>query len=301
MQRAGASIATTRSCSPNIRSPSIPRSPRRLLADAWLARGPGDEDTRLLRRLRFAGQRRGHRPRSFERPRTASDRSTTVAARARAAAGRAARPSIATRRSRSPCRAAGTCRLEYDEDGSVSASVKLQELFGLAETPRIGPRREPVLLALLGAERAAGADDARSAQLLGSHLSGGAKGTARPLPEAPVARGSVDRAADGSRETQNLRRALKGCATTVRARSDRACLRSAALQGCLTSDVLPYPPHARRRNIERRADVTVSYAAGLPAQHPSASPDAGIHGRCRARAGAGHRRQHRRLLAGRTR
>src|SRR4029453_17995819 len=34
-------------------------------------------------------------------------------------------------------------------DGSVSASVKLQELFGLAETPRIGPRREPVLLALL--------------------------------------------------------------------------------------------------------------------------------------------------------
>ena len=39
-------------------------------------------------------------------------------------------------------------RLEYNEDGTVSASVKLQEVFGLAETPRIGPRREPVLLAL---------------------------------------------------------------------------------------------------------------------------------------------------------
>ena len=39
-------------------------------------------------------------------------------------------------------------RLEYHEDGTVSASVKLQEVFGLAETPRIGPRREPVLLAL---------------------------------------------------------------------------------------------------------------------------------------------------------
>ena len=39
-------------------------------------------------------------------------------------------------------------RLEYLEDGTVSATVKLQEVFGLAETPRIGPRREPVLLAL---------------------------------------------------------------------------------------------------------------------------------------------------------
>ncbi len=39
--------------------------------------------------------------------------------------------------------------LDYREDGSVAASVKLQELFGLAETPRIGPRQEPVLLLLL--------------------------------------------------------------------------------------------------------------------------------------------------------
>ena len=39
--------------------------------------------------------------------------------------------------------------LAYDADGSATASVKLQELFGLAETPRVGPRREPVLLALL--------------------------------------------------------------------------------------------------------------------------------------------------------
>jgi ATP-dependent RNA helicase HrpB len=39
--------------------------------------------------------------------------------------------------------------LNYHSDGTVSASVKLQELFGLAETPRIGPRQEPVLLLLL--------------------------------------------------------------------------------------------------------------------------------------------------------
>jgi ATP-dependent helicase HrpB len=39
--------------------------------------------------------------------------------------------------------------IEYHADGTVSAEVKLQELFGLAETPRIGARGEPVLLSLL--------------------------------------------------------------------------------------------------------------------------------------------------------
>ena len=40
-------------------------------------------------------------------------------------------------------------RLEYGADGAVSAAVKLQELFGLGDTPRVGSRAEPVLLALL--------------------------------------------------------------------------------------------------------------------------------------------------------
>jgi ATP-dependent helicase HrpB len=39
--------------------------------------------------------------------------------------------------------------LEYREDGTVVASVKLQELFGTAESPRIGARQEPVTFALL--------------------------------------------------------------------------------------------------------------------------------------------------------
>src|SRR4029079_196571 len=39
--------------------------------------------------------------------------------------------------------------LEYTEDGRVMAAGQLQELFGLAETPRIGPGREPLLLSLL--------------------------------------------------------------------------------------------------------------------------------------------------------
>jgi ATP-dependent helicase HrpB len=40
-------------------------------------------------------------------------------------------------------------RLLYQEDGSVVAAVKLQELFGLAESPKLGPRREPVIFELL--------------------------------------------------------------------------------------------------------------------------------------------------------
>jgi ATP-dependent helicase HrpB len=42
-----------------------------------------------------------------------------------------------------------TVRLEYRDDGGVMASVKLQELFGVRETPVIGARQEPLLLALL--------------------------------------------------------------------------------------------------------------------------------------------------------
>jgi ATP-dependent helicase HrpB len=39
--------------------------------------------------------------------------------------------------------------LTYHDDGTVSAAVKLQELFGLADTPRLGRERQPVLLHLL--------------------------------------------------------------------------------------------------------------------------------------------------------
>jgi ATP-dependent helicase HrpB len=42
-----------------------------------------------------------------------------------------------------------TTALDYRDDSSVVASVKLQELFGLADTPRIGPHKTPVTFALL--------------------------------------------------------------------------------------------------------------------------------------------------------
>jgi ATP-dependent helicase HrpB len=42
-----------------------------------------------------------------------------------------------------------TAKLEYQDDGSVVSSVKLQELFGMADTPRLGPLKTPVTFALL--------------------------------------------------------------------------------------------------------------------------------------------------------
>jgi ATP-dependent helicase HrpB len=50
---------------------------------------------------------------------------------------------------RLPLPSGRTTKLEYREDGSVVASAKLQELFGLAESPRLGPDHTPVTFALL--------------------------------------------------------------------------------------------------------------------------------------------------------
>ena len=118
-----------------------------LLADAWLA-GPHDETaTGLLRRMRFASidvdipelvkQAAGRVTRLQE-----IDLESTLPWAMRERLERAAPSRLAVPSGRSVA-------LEYREDGSVAASVKLQELFGVADTPVIGTRREPVLLLLL--------------------------------------------------------------------------------------------------------------------------------------------------------
>ena len=122
----------------------------RLLADAYLARGLQETDVQLLRRMRFAGL-----------PSETSDVHAMIAA---AAAGRQSLDEIDLRGSldRTVAReldrhapetiavpSGRTARLEYRDDGTVAAAVKLQELFGLAESPRLGPRSEPVVFELL--------------------------------------------------------------------------------------------------------------------------------------------------------
>jgi ATP-dependent helicase HrpB len=104
--------------------PVDPAAAAALLAEAWLARAPGDDDRALLGRLRFAG--------------LDVDLAYDVRARLEHVAP-ATLPVPSGRRA----------PLAYGDDGTVVASVKLQELFGLAETPTLGPNAVPVTFSLL--------------------------------------------------------------------------------------------------------------------------------------------------------
>jgi ATP-dependent helicase HrpB len=124
-----------------------PEKVAEILTDVWMKRGPRDEHVQLLRRLRFAGvsadgsqlvRRAALSVRSLD----AIDLVSGLTFDERQLLERNAPETIAVPSGR-------TARLEYEDDGTVSASVKLQELFGLADTPTVGPRREPVRLALL--------------------------------------------------------------------------------------------------------------------------------------------------------
>jgi ATP-dependent helicase HrpB len=117
-----------------------------LLADAWLAATPRNDDA-LLRRLRFAGL-------DIDLPAlvraaalvASSVRDIDLAAHlpydVRAKLDQAAPDSL-------PVPSGRRAPLTYAEDGTVVVAVKLQELFGLADTPVLGPGRVPVTFSLL--------------------------------------------------------------------------------------------------------------------------------------------------------
>jgi ATP-dependent helicase HrpB len=124
-----------------------PEIAARLLAEAWLARSLPDDDRRLLRRLKFSG----HEIDVADAVHTAAygvkrldevNLSNALAPDVLRDMELEAPETLAVPSGRHH-------RLEYHDDGTIGASVKLQELFGLAETPRIGRRREPVVLSLL--------------------------------------------------------------------------------------------------------------------------------------------------------
>jgi len=124
-----------------------PEAAATLLAEAYLARPHDDVTTQLLRRMRFVGADVDLRSLVLHAADGVSsvdaiDLATQLPAHTRARLDRDAPVRLEV----PSCR---TTALDYRDDGSVAASVKLQELFGLAETPRIGPRGEAVLLLLL--------------------------------------------------------------------------------------------------------------------------------------------------------
>lgn len=118
-----------------------------LLAGAYRSRGWRDDDLQLLRRLRFAQidhDADAMLSRAAQAKRTLDEidlRDGLDWTTARDLERRAPETLIVP--------SGRTTKLHYHDDGSVSAAVKLQELFGLAESPRLGPRHEPVVFELL--------------------------------------------------------------------------------------------------------------------------------------------------------
>jgi ATP-dependent helicase HrpB len=127
--------------------PPDPEEASALVARALIERDLGEDNERVRRRLRFSG--------------LVVDLEGLLAA---ASAGRIRVPALdllallppADRREMErlapdsvPLPSGRRARIEYREDGTASAAVKLQELFGLGEAPRIGPRKEAVALELL--------------------------------------------------------------------------------------------------------------------------------------------------------
>jgi ATP-dependent helicase HrpB len=118
-----------------------------MLRDAWLAQEPAGADAAIIRRLRFAGI-------EVDLPAIALQAAATARAVDEIALDRhlpfEVQRSLAALAPLSIVVPSGrSSPLEYAEDGSVSASVKLQELFGLADTPTVGPRQVPILFHLL--------------------------------------------------------------------------------------------------------------------------------------------------------
>ncbi|MFM8533922.1 MAG: ATP-dependent RNA helicase [Acidimicrobiia bacterium] len=125
-----------------------PRERGRLLAAVWLERGPDEDSQRLLRRLEFAGvaidlstlvEQAAESARKLDEVRLTED-ALSWEMRQQLARGAPATLTVPSGRD---------MLIEYGDAGTVSVSVKLQELFGLAETPRIGRSNTPITFHLL--------------------------------------------------------------------------------------------------------------------------------------------------------
>jgi ATP-dependent helicase HrpB len=119
----------------------------RLLASAWLEK-PDAGSARLLARLKFAGivvDVREMAERAAHGARRVADAILTEEHLPRGARQQLTRQAP----DRLTVPSGREMTIAYHDDGSVSVAVKLQELFGLAETPLLGPNRIPVTFHLL--------------------------------------------------------------------------------------------------------------------------------------------------------
>ena len=127
--------------------PVDPEAAASLIADAWLARAHDAPTTQLIRRLRFAALDVDLRALASQ---AAASARTVDAMNLEAHLPFDLKRALAERAPASIVVPSGRATaLDYAEDGTVSASVKLQELFGLADSPTVGSARVPVTFHLL--------------------------------------------------------------------------------------------------------------------------------------------------------
>jgi len=119
----------------------------RLLAAIWRERPMSEGAEQLMRRARFAGVDLDIV--ALSETAAASARSIHDVDIGAALPWDAARVLDSSAPASLPVPSGRSARLEYREDGTVYAAVKLQELFGLAETPRLGPGQQPLVIELL--------------------------------------------------------------------------------------------------------------------------------------------------------
>ncbi len=124
-----------------------PDEAKRVLAEAYLQREPSERDARLRRRLAFAGL-------EVDLVELAKNALAGVSrldevhleshlpGRLRADLARLAPDVLRVPSGREH-------PIVYREDGAIEVALKLQEVFGLADTPRLGPRAVPVTFVLL--------------------------------------------------------------------------------------------------------------------------------------------------------
>ena len=90
--------------------------------------------------------------------------------------------------------------IDYSADAPILA-VRLQEMFGLADTPTVGERPRPADAASALARPPPRASHARPQKLLEERLSRRETRPQRPLPQTPLARRPLDRNPDRPRQT----------------------------------------------------------------------------------------------------
>jgi ATP-dependent helicase HrpB len=127
--------------------PVDPAARANLLAAAWQARAHDEATIQLLRRARFAGLELDID--TLSRAAAANVQRVGDIDIASVLPWDAARRLEAAAPLQLPVPSGRSARLTYNDDGTVTAAVKLQELFGLADTPRLGPYQEPVVFELL--------------------------------------------------------------------------------------------------------------------------------------------------------